>query len=284
MKIGFIGSGKMAAALINGVLKSGLCKPADITISDVHVPSAEKLRTETGATLAASNAEVVGASEVIVLAVKPGDALAAIQSITTQQMESSMRWAWQGGGSGSKGGKLLISIVAGLSIRSIEQAAGDKLRVIRVMPNTPALVLEGASAFSLGTQASEDDAEVAQKIFGGVGVALRVKEALLDAVTGLSGSGPAYVYTIIEALADGGVLMGLPRELALQLAAKTVAGSAKMVLQSGLHPAALRDQVASPGGTTIAGLEALEAGGLRSALIAAVRAATERAAALGAVK
>ena len=283
MKLGFIGGGKMAAALIKGVLKSGLCAPADITISDVHAPSAEKLRADTGVTVAASNAEVVGASDTIVLAVKPGDAIAAIQSVTTQQMESSMRWAWQSGTS-SKGGKLLISIVAGLSIASLEKTAGEKLRIIRVMPNTPALVLSGASAFATGTQATEEDAETAEKIFGGVGVALRVKEGLLDAVTGLSGSGPAYVYTIIEALADGGVLMGLPRDLALQLAAKTVAGAAEMVLQTGLHPAVLRDQVASPGGTTIAGIEALEAGGLRAALIAAVRAAAERSSALGAGK
>ena len=282
MKLGFIGSGKMAGALIKGVLKSGLCKPADITISDLHAPSAEKLRAETGVTTVLSNAEVVSASDVILLAVKPGDALAAIQGVTTQQAESTMRWARQGGGAQS--GKLLLSIVAGLSIHSLEQAAGEKLRIIRVMPNTPALVLSGASAFALGTQATEEDAEIAQKIFGVVGVAVRVKEALLDTVTGLSGSGPAYVYTIIEALADGGVLMGLPRELALQLAAKTVAGAAEMVLQSGLHPAVLRDQVTSPGGTTIAGLEALESGGLRAALIAAVRAATERATALGATK
>ena len=285
MKIGFIGGGKMAAALIKGVLKSGLCKPADITVSDVHAPSAEKLRSETGVAIAASNADVVSASDAIILAVKPGDAIAAIQGVTTQQTGSPMRWASQGGGTGgSAGGKLLISIVAGLSIRSIEQATGDKFRVIRVMPNTPALVLSGASAFALGTQASEEDAKIAESIFGGVGVAVRVKEALLDTVTGLSGSGPAYVYTVIEALADGGVLMGLPRELALQLAAKTVAGAAEMVLQSGLHPAVLRDQVTSPGGTTIAGLEALEAGGLRASLIAAVRAATERATALGAAK
>ena len=282
MKLGFIGSGKMAGALMKGVLKSGLCRPADITISDVHAPSAEKLRVETGVTAVLANAEVLGASDIIILAVKPGDALAAIQGVTTQQLKSSMRGTWQGGGSND--GKLLLSIVAGLSIRSLEQAAGEKLRIIRVMPNTPALVLSGASAFALGTQATEADAEIAQKIFGGVGVAVRVKEALLDTVTGLSGSGPAYVYTIIEALTDGGVLMGLPRELALQLAAKTVAGAAEMVMQSGLHPAVLRDQVTSPGGTTIAGIEALEAGGLRAALIAAVRAATERATALGATK
>jgi pyrroline-5-carboxylate reductase len=282
MKLGFIGCGKMATALIKGVLKSGLCKPADITVSDVHAPSLEKLRTETGVTAVPSNADVVSASDAIVLAVKPADALTAVQSVSSQQMESSMRWAWQGGG--GKGGKLLISIVAGLSIRSLEEASGEKLRIIRVMPNTPALVLAGTSAFALGTQASEEDAAVAEKIFAGVGLTVRVKEGLLDAVTGLSGSGPAYVYTIIEALADGGVLMGLPRELALQLSAKTVAGAAEMVLQSGLHPAMLRDQVTSPGGTTIAGLEALEAGGLRAALIAAVRAATERATALGATK
>jgi pyrroline-5-carboxylate reductase len=282
MKLGFIGGGKMAAALIKGVLKSGICTPAEIAVSDVHAPTAEKLRGETGVMIAASTAEVVGASEVIVLAVKPGDALAAIQGATSQQMESSMRWAWQGGG--GKETKLLISIVAGLSIASLEKAAGDKLRIIRVMPNTPALVLAGASGFATGTQATDADAEIAQKIFGGVGLAVRVKESLLDAVTGLSGSGPAYVYTIIEALADGGVLMGLPRDLALQLAAKTVAGAAEMVMQTGMHPAALRDQVASPGGTTIAGIEALEAGGLRAALIAAVRVASQRSVALGATK
>ena len=282
MKLGFIGGGKMAAALIKGVLKSGICTPAEIAVSDVHAPTAEKLRGETGVMIAASTAEVVGASEVIVLAVKPGDALAAIQGATSQQMESSMRWAWQGGG--GKETKLLISIVAGLSIASLEKAAGDKLRIIRVMPNTPALVLAGASGFATGTQATDADAEIAQKIFGGVGLSVRVKESLLDAVTGLSGSGPAYVYTIIEALADGGVLMGLPRDLALQLAAKTVAGAAEMVMQTGMHPAALRDQVASPGGTTIAGIEALEAGGLRAALIAAVRVASQRSVALGATK
>jgi pyrroline-5-carboxylate reductase len=282
MTLGFIGSGKMAAALIKGVLKSGLCKPSDITVSDVHAPTAEKLHQETGVTVVATNAEVVGVSEAIVLAIKPADAIAAIETLTSQQMESSMRWAWKGGS--DKAGKLLISIVAGLPLATLEEAAGPKFRVIRVMPNTSALVLQGASAFALGTAAVEADAQLAQQIFGSVGVAARVKEGWMDAVTGLSGSGPAFIYTVIEALADGGVLMGLPRELALQLAAKTVAGAGEMVLQSGLHPAALRDQVTSPGGTTIAGVEALEAGGMRAALIAAVRAATERAKELGQAK
>ena len=144
------------------------------------------------------------------------------------------------------------------------------------MPNTPALILQGASAFARGKHATDADAQLAAKVLGAVGTAQEVPEKLLDAVTGLSGSGPAYVYTVIEALADGGVLMGLPRATALQLAAQTVAGAAQMVLSTGKHPAALRDEVTSPGGTTIAGLEQLEKHGLRSALVQAVRKATER--------
>ncbi len=282
MKLGFIGSGKMATALVHGVIKAGVSQPSDIIASDAISGVAEKLAKDTGITAAASNAEVFAASEAIVLAVKPGDALIAIQQIPGQQMESSMSWAWRS--EGGKQTKLLISIVAGLPISKLEAAGSERLRIIRVMPNTPALIGAGAAAFSCGTTATAADADVARKIFGSVGLAVQVKEELLDAVTGLSGSGPAYIYTIIEALADGGVLMGLPRDLALQLAAQTVAGSAEMVLKSSLHPAALRDQVTSPGGTTIAGLEALEKAGIRSALIAAVRAATQRARELGSAK
>lgn len=278
MKIGFIGCGKMAAALINGVLKSGLCQPADIIASDIHTPTADALAKATGITVAPTNAEVALASDTIILAVKPGDALAAIAATSGQRVESTMRWAWQGE-SDSKT-KLLISIVAGLSLEKLEQA-GKGYRVIRAMPNTPALILQGASAYSPGTRANTDDTAIAERILGSVGLAVQVKEPLLDAVTGLSGSGPAYIFTIIEALADGGVLMGLPRELALRLAAQTVVGAGALVTQTGQHPAALRDQVASPGGTTIAGIEALENGGTRAALIAAVRAATERSRELG---
>lgn len=282
MKLGFIGCGKMATALVHGVIKTGHCAASDLFLSDALPAAAEKLAAETGATKVDTNAEVFAASDAVVLAVKPGDALAALKSLASGSMESTMRWAWKSGGPGDS--KLLLSIVAGLSLSALEAAGGDRLRVVRVMPNTPALVLQGASAFSLGTQATPADAELAQKIFGSVGVAVQVKEELLDAVTGLSGSGPAYVYTVVEALADGGVLMGLPRELALRLAAQTVAGSAQMVLQGGQHPGVLRDQVASPGGTTIAGIEALEKAGLRNALISAVRAATERSRQLGAPK
>jgi pyrroline-5-carboxylate reductase len=271
MKLGFIGCGKMATALIKGVLASGLCTKMDIVASDTHAPAAQQLSKELGITTTTCNADVVKPSDVIVLAVKPDDALAAVRSLPSRA-------------GGSSSGRLLISIVAGLSIRELEKAARNRFRVIRVMPNTPALVLAGASAFAPGSRATASDTEVARKLFSAVGLAVQVKEDRLDAVTGLSGSGPAFVYKAIEALADGGVLMGLPRTLALQLAAKTVAGAAAMVLDTGSHPAVLCDQVASPGGTTIAGLEALEKCGLRAALISAVRAATERSRQLGSAR
>jgi len=202
-----------------------------------------------------------------VLCVKPNDALEALRSL-----------------GGAAANKLIISIVAGLPLAALQAAAGPGARIVRVMPNTPALVHCGAAAYAPGANASPQDAEITEKLFGAVGVIVRVKEELLDVVTGLSGSGPAYVYLVIEALSDAGVLMGLPRDLSLKLAAQTVAGAAQMVTETGRHPAALRDEVTSPGGTTIAGIEALEAGAVRSAFLSAVRAATERARELGAAK
>ncbi len=282
MKLGFIGSGKMATALAQGVLNAEVCGPADVVVSDAVPAAATRLAKSTGARAAETNAEVVASSEVVILAVKPADAIAALQSLNSGGMESTMRWAWKGGEAGKQ--KLLLSIVAGLPLEKLEAAAGPLFRVIRAMPNTPALIMRGATGFARGSQATDEDAATASRIFGSAGVAVEVKEKLLDAVTGLSGSGPAYVYTVIEALADGGVLMGLPRELALRLAAQTVAGAADMVLHQNSHPAVLRDQVTSPGGTTIAGLEVLEERGLRSALIGAVRAATERSTELGSSK
>ena len=267
MKFGFIGCGKMAGALVKGAVQSGAIRCEEIVASDPVPLVAQQLAQESGITILAGNAAVCGAAEVIVLCVKPGDALAALR-----EMGAGLR------------GRLVISIVAGLPIGALQQAAGAEARIIRVMPNTPALIQRGAAAYALGPGASEEDGAAAERLFGAVGTICRVKEELLDVVTGLSGSGPAFIYLVIEALADGGVLMGLPRALALQLAAQTVAGSAEMVLRTGQHPAALRDMVTSPGGTTIAGIEALEGEGLRFALISAVRAATERARELGGAK
>jgi len=177
---------------------------------------------------------------------------------------------------------LIISIAAGVTIETLERLLPGK-RVIRVMPNTPCLVGQAAVAFALGTLATDADREIAHTIFGSVGIAMEVKEMHLDAVTGLSGSGPAYVFQFIEALSDGGVRVGLPRAIATQLAAQTVKGAAEMVLQTGTHPGALKDTVCSPGGTTIAGVEALEKGGFRAAAISAVTAATRRSMQLGGI-
>jgi pyrroline-5-carboxylate reductase len=218
-----------------------------------------------GLIVATDAAAVAAKSDVVLLAVKPQDMeplLGAMAQSRKQKAESR--------------DPLFLSIAAGVTLKQLELWLGGTARVIRSMPNTPALILQGASAFARGKHATDEDAVLAAKVLGAVGSAQEVPEKLLDAVTGLSGSGPAYVYTVIEALADGGVLMGLPRATALQLAAQTVAGAAGMVLNTGKHPAALRDEVTSPGGTTIAGLEQLEKHGLRHALVQAVRKATER--------
>ena len=267
MKLGFVGSGKMASALVQGVVQSGALAPGDVIVSDVIAAAAQRLATVAGVAFAETNADLVALAGALVLCVKPNDALAALRSLRKGSAK-----------------KLVISIVAGLPIAALQKAAGPGVRIVRVMPNTPALVHKGAAAYALGATATAADAALTEKIFGAVGEVVCVKEALLDVVTGLSGSGPAYIYVVIEALADAGVLMGLPRELAQKLAAQTVAGAAEMVLKTGRHPAALKDEVASPGGTTIAGLEALEAAGLRSALLRAVRAATERAREIGSAK
>ena len=266
MKLGFIGSGKMATALVQGVAQAGVVAREAIAVSDAVHSVAETLARAAGVT-AMTNDELVVFADALVLCVKPNDALTALHSHRRKAAN-----------------KLVISIVAGLPIAKLQEAAGSTVRIVRVMPNTPALIQRGASAYSLGPTATKDDADFAAQVLGAVGLAVLVKEELLDVVTGLSGSGPAYIYLVIEALSDAGVLMGLPRDLSLQLAAQTVVGSAEMILQTGRHPAVLRDEVTSPGGTTIAGLEALEAGGLRSALSNAVRAATARARELGGAK
>jgi pyrroline-5-carboxylate reductase len=263
-KIGFIGCGKMGSALIDGLIASGACPGENIVATDIAREMLEKVATATGFRTAETGAAVVEASEIIMLCVKPNDAVCALESMRPQLA-----------------GKLLVSIAAGVTINTLQQAAGPDARVVRVMPNTPALIHRGAAGYSMGKTATQEDAAVVERIFRAVGRIFHVKEEQLDVVTGLSGSGPAYIYMVIEAMADAGVLMGLPRDLALQLSAQTVSGAAEMVLRTGHHPAQLKDMVTSPGGTTIAGLETLEQAGVRSAFLKAVRAATERSRELG---
>jgi pyrroline-5-carboxylate reductase len=267
MKISLIGCGKMGSALLLGIAKK-LGAEVSFALHDVYEPAASALAAQLGsrASQAATAAETLSGADVVILAVKPADMQALCVAL---------------GAVPGNAQRVYLSIAAGLSIRDLEAWLGHGARVVRSMPNTPALVGEGAAAYSRGSHATAEDAALAGQLLSSVGTADEVSEKLLDAVTGLSGSGPAYGYTIIEALADGGVLMGLPRAAAIRLAAQTMLGAAKMVLESGKHTGQLRDEVTSPGGTTIAGLEALENKGLRSALISAVRAATEKSKVLG---
>ncbi len=256
----------MGSALTLGAIKAGVFA-ADQVLAYDPVPAAVK-SLGTGITSADSLDEVIRKSNAILLCVKPGDVETVLSRISANN--------------DSPDNLLVISIAAGVTITTMERASQNKARIIRAMPNTPALVGEGAAAFSPGTNATTSDAAFAEKLLGSIGIVYQVKEALLDTVTGVSGSGPAYVYTFIEALADGAVAEGLPRDQALALATQTVLGAAKMVASSNEHPAILRDRVTSPGGTTIAGLVALEEGAFRATTIKAVRTATARARELGA--
>jgi pyrroline-5-carboxylate reductase len=266
LRWGFIGAGKMATAIIQGMIRDGTSTEL-IAASDPNPMIRAALLGETGVCTFDSNAEVVGQSQVVVLAVKPqtmAPVLAELRPLLTPD-------------------HLVVSVAAGVSLATLTNGLGPDRRIIRAMPNTPALVGQGAAAYSLGSNAKESDAATVAGCLESIGIAFRVPESLLDAVTGLSGSGPAFVYIMIEALADGGVRAGLPREMAQALAAQTVLGSAKMVLETGQHPGLLKDQVASPGGTTIAGIHALEKGGVRAAFIDAVEAAYKRSIELAAL-
>lgn len=265
LTLGFLGAGKMATALAKGFIRAGLVPAKNVLAGDPSPAACATFACETGARSTAGNAEVVGFASVLVLAVKPdqvGNVLADVRHGFNEK-------------------HLLISIAAGVPLAKLEAGLGPSARLVRVMPNTPALVGCSASAYALGRGARLEDGELVQQLLSAVGLAFPVKESLLDAVTGLSGSGPAYIYLVIEALSDGGVAAGLPRDIATKLAAQTVLGSAKMVLETGLHPGALKDMVTSPGGTTIEGLHELERGQVRGALISAVRAATEKSRKLG---
>ena len=259
MKLGVIGAGNMGSAIIRGYLAGG-AEPGQIAVCGHHPEQLEAMAAELGIAVKDSAIKLTEASDVILLAVKPKDAAKVLEEISPFFTSE----------------KMLVSIVVGRTIEALSAACPSAEKIIRVMPNTPTMVRSGVSALSRNSQVTDEEYRAVEDIFAGIGLAEEVPESLMDAVTGLSGSGPAFVYLFIEAMADGGVLCGLPRDKALKLAAQTVYGSARMVLETGTHPAALKDAVCSPGGTTIEGVRTLEAGSLRSTVIEAVSAACEK--------
>jgi pyrroline-5-carboxylate reductase len=264
-RIGFIGGGKMGEALVKGVLRAKLSSAGKIIVSDVDKKRCQILEKETGIKTTQENKKVTSGSDIIILAIKPnvmGDILEELKNDIAPK-------------------HLVVSIAAGIPLSFIESFLNKGCRAIRVMPNTPCLVGETAAGYALGKNATQDDGKLVGQILNAVGKSFLLEEKHLDAVTGLSGSGPAFIYMVIEALTDGGVKMGLPREVSTRLAAQTAFGAAKMVLEAGMHIGELKDFVTSPGGTTIEGLHALEKGGIRNALINAVEAATKKSKRLG---
>jgi len=264
-KIAVIGAGNMGEALIAGMLAARAAVPDDIHATDVAAARLDQVKTRYGVRVGTDNNAAVGCSDIIILAVEPQVLNHVLDGLITVLTEA----------------KLVLSVVAGYPIARIAARLAPGARVARCMPNQPSVVQAGVSALSWGEHVMAEDEQVARAIFESVGRVVVVEERLMDAVTGLSGSGPAYVFLIIEALADGGVKMGLPREVALQLATQTVFGAARMALETGEHPGRLKDRVTSPGGTTIAGLHALERGRLRASLMDAVEAAATRSQELG---
>jgi len=263
--VGFLGAGNMGEAMIKGLLQAGVVPPETIRATDVRSDRLDQIARQYGVSTAPNNAALVRESDVVILAVKPQIMGAVLKEIAPMV----------------DGRQLLISIAAGVATRTLRGHLAKPVRLIRVMPNTPALVLEGVTAIARADGLEPGDLETAQELFGAVGRVVVLDEDALDAVTGLSGSGPAYVAIVIESLADGGVKMGLDRATAMTLAAQTVLGSAKLILETGAHPGQLKDMVSSPGGTTIAGIAALEDGAVRRTFITAVERATERSRELG---
>lgn len=263
-RITFLGAGNMANAIIRGLLRAGLA-PEKLTATVRRQEKQLELQTAQGLRVGLDNFAAAQGAEVVVLCVKPQ----ALDKVLTEIAPAIDR------------SKLIVSVAAGVPIAAIERRLGAGARIVRAMPNTPCLVGLGATALSSGEHATPEDLQLAIAMFDSVGLTTVVEEYQLDAVTGLSGSGPAYIFLIIEALSDAGVKVGLSRHQALKLAAQTVLGSAKLLLETNQHPGQLKDQVTSPGGTAIAGLHTLEAGGLRTTLMDAVEAATNRARELG---
>ena len=265
MRFAFLGGGNMAEALVKGLLTGLAIDPRHIVATDIVRDRCDYLRKTYGVGTLQDNSLAVRDSQVVFLAVKPQTVPALLASVAPIVGRD----------------KLVVSIAAGIPLSTLQHALPDNSRIIRVMPNTPALVLEGAAGISASAAATEADIALVESIFNAVGRATVVSDSMMDTVTGLSGSGPAFVFALIEGLSDGGVLMGLDRPTSTMLAAQTVMGAAKMVLETGRHPGELKDMVTSPAGTTIAAMEALEEGGLRGLMMAAVRRATERSEELG---
>lgn len=263
--IAFLGAGNMAEALVKGMLRAGVAAPSEILLTDRRKDRLAELASRYGVRTLTDNRAASAEASILVLSVKP-QVMNLLLGEIAPQLDAS---------------KLVISIAAGVPLAAIERKVGHGVRIVRTMPNTPALVGAGATAISAGEHATSEDLEQARALFDAVGKTVVVDEYLLDAVTGLSGSGPAYIFLVIEALADAGVKVGLDRRTAQDLAAQTVLGSAHLLIETGEHPGRLKDQVTSPGGTAIAGLHTLEAGGLRTTLMNAVEAATRRSAELG---
>ncbi|KPJ58252.1 MAG: hypothetical protein AMJ42_03610 [Deltaproteobacteria bacterium DG_8] len=264
-KIGFIGVGNMGEALIRGILKAKLLSPQNVYASDIRESRLQQLQRDCGITTFKYNKEIALKTRIIVLAVKPQNMEEVLKEIAPVVNKKH----------------LIISIAAGISTSYISRHFNNEIPIIRVMPNTPALIQEGASALAKGKDVTENDLENAQKLFVSVGKTVVVDESLMDAVTGLSGSGPAYFFLFIEALTDAGVKVGLPRSVALLLSTQTCLGAARMIFETGEHPAKLRDIVTSPGGTTLSGLNAMEKGNLRKIIMDAVESATRRSKELG---
>lgn len=263
-RVGFVGGGNMGEALVRGLTKTGLMPVEHLMMADLRADRLEELKRLYGVSVVTDNLTLVRRSDVILLAVKPQILGAVLDEIAP-----------------ATPGKLLISVAAGVSTSEIRRHLPPGTRMIRVMPNTPALVLEGATAIAYAAGLEEGDMDTARQIFEAVGRVVILDESMMDAVTGLSGSGPAYIALVVEALADGGVRVGLDRKTAMTLAMQTVLGSARLLIETGMHPGQLKDMVSSPGGTTIAGIHTLEIGGLRRTLIDAVERATHRSRELG---
>lgn len=267
-KLAIIGGGKMGSIIARGLIDREIVAAKDVFVTDIDAARLKFLRTSLKINTSSDNKKAVGEADIIILAVKPQNMAATLQDIKPSIDKS----------------KVVISIAAGITTKFIEKSLGENVRVVRVMPNTPALVGEGATAVAAGRYTKANDVKITRAIFNAVGISVEVKERMMDAVTGLSGSGPAYFFLIIEALIEAGMKTGLSQELAKKLAAQTMLGAARLCMESDKEPAELREMVTSPNGTTFAGLKVLEEKNIRAIIIAAVQTATRRSKELAAGK